>query len=342
MTISLAAPAATASPVEWRRGLAPTLQRLSEGQAGTVSRRQLLHLGFTDSTIEANLRGRRWQRVHEGVYATFTGPLPFGTRVWAATLACGPGAVASHITALRLSEMRLLTEAEAIHISVDHRRTVSAPDEVIVHRRRDLHRFVHSVRSPPTVRFEDALLHEAARWEKRSRGVGLIADGCQQRISTSRRLVSALALLPRLPGRALWLAVLADVSTGAVSALELRYLQDVERAHGLPALQRQVGSTLLGNRIWRDGEYGEFGIVHELDGRLDHEWFLQRALDRRRDVAAASSGKVVVRHGWADVLDYSCESAGLVVELLRLRGWQGRPLRCSPICRIESATSLHG
>ncbi|MGI8888925.1 MAG: hypothetical protein ACR2GB_08165, partial [Nocardioidaceae bacterium] len=147
--------------------------------------------------------------------------------------------------------MRLGSDDEAIHVSIDHRRTLKAPRGIILHRRRGLVRFVHPARRPPSVRFEDAVLHVAARSRKRSDGIAIIADACQQRITSPSRLRHSLVGLPTLPGHLLWSAVLGDVAVGAHSLLEIRYLRDVEQAHGLPHLQRQGAATVLGKHTWR-------------------------------------------------------------------------------------------
>ena len=72
---------------EWRM--------LLDAQCGIVDRRQALDLGFTARRIEHRLTSGKWQRVHEGVYATFSGPLPRDARLWAAVRRAGDGAMLS-------------------------------------------------------------------------------------------------------------------------------------------------------------------------------------------------------------------------------------------------------
>ncbi len=71
----------------------------------------------------------------------------------------------------------------------------------------------------------------------------------------------------RLTHRRLLANVLGDVAAGAQSALEIEYLRDVERAHGLPDGERQQPS----GRTWQDVRYRRFSTIVELDGRLGHE-----------------------------------------------------------------------
>src|SRR5919112_5316723 len=72
---------------------------LCQRQAGAIARRQALDAGLTRSQVRHAVRSGRWRTLHPGVYATFTGPLPFATRLWAGLLHAGPSAVASHESA---------------------------------------------------------------------------------------------------------------------------------------------------------------------------------------------------------------------------------------------------
>ena len=64
---------------------------LLDAQCGIVDRAQAKQAGFSDRQIWHRLRSGRWQRVHEGVYATFTGPLTRDARLWAALRRAGEG-----------------------------------------------------------------------------------------------------------------------------------------------------------------------------------------------------------------------------------------------------------
>jgi hypothetical protein len=86
-------------------------------QAGVVSRQQALDAGFTRKAIEWRLHTGAWRRVHQGVYATFTGKLSREARLWAVVLRLGAGAVLSYETA---AEIQHLTDrpSQQIHISL--------------------------------------------------------------------------------------------------------------------------------------------------------------------------------------------------------------------------------
>lgn len=210
------------------------LRDLARAQAGVVSRDQAMRLGLTPDVVRAAVKARRWQRIHRGVYALFTSPLPEPSRVWAGLLWAGNGAALAGPTAIRQYGVNLADPDGRIHLLVDHERRIGSTDSVRVTRRRDLQRFVHPVRQPPTLRLEDAVLHHAANGPEVAAGLGLLADACQSRRTTPDRLHAALLDLPALRNRQIWAAVLDDVATGAHSFLEISYLRRVERAHGLP------------------------------------------------------------------------------------------------------------
>lgn len=61
-----------------------------------------------------------------------------------------------------------------------------------------------------------------------------MASACQKGLTTDARLREALASRPGQPHRRLLLEPLDIVAEGAEGAAEVRYVRDVERAHGLP------------------------------------------------------------------------------------------------------------
>jgi hypothetical protein len=125
--------------------------------------------------------------------------------------------------------------------------------------------------------------------------------------------------------------LLADVAEGAQSPLELRYRNDVERAHGLPTGTRQAarrsGRLEATARSYRDVLYDDFGLVVELDGKAGHV-DRGRLRDLRRDNVTTLRGERTLRYGWFDVTEEPCLSAFQVAAGLRLGGWTGLPTRC--------------
>lgn len=103
------------------------LEDLVPLQRGVVARHQALADGMTRHAVTARLESRRWQKLHDGVYYTFTGPVPREAQLWAAVLRVGHGAVLSHETA---AEVWGITGelSPVIHVSV-HRQagTLTVP-----------------------------------------------------------------------------------------------------------------------------------------------------------------------------------------------------------------------
>ena len=73
--------------------------RCAAEQRGVISREQLRAIGFSDGAIDREAAKTRLHRVFRGVYAYGNPAIGERGRLWAATLACGPGAVVSHRSA---------------------------------------------------------------------------------------------------------------------------------------------------------------------------------------------------------------------------------------------------
>jgi hypothetical protein len=128
--------------------------------------------------------------------------------------------------------------------------------------------------------------------------------------------------------------ILAAAGDGIHSVLEYRYLNDVERAHGLPQSKHQVRVVIDGRSAYRDAYYEEYQVAVELDGRMAHP-DEERWRDRRRDVKAGIQGIVTCRYGWREVYGHPCETALFQAQILRQRGWPGSPRSCSIGCPVR-------
>lgn len=307
---------------------------LMQSQDGVVSRRQLLELGVDDNDIERALRRREWARLDQGVYVDHTGPPTAAQRAWGAVLFYWPAALAG-ASALAAHNVRGFepTVDSPLHVCVDRSRSIRRRPGVRVEQLVGWEDKCQLHLSPPRLRVEHALLGEAAARARPDGAVALLGDACQQGRTTAARLGEALVERPRLKHRRLLATILDDVAAGAYSALERRYLQHVERPHGLPtgARQRRVRS---GRHVaFRDVDYLELGTIVELDGRFGHEKALDRWADLDRDLTASVAGQLTVRIGWKQVLE-PCRLANLVGRILVTRGWTGAVRPCGPACEL--------
>jgi hypothetical protein len=305
-----------------------SLPQVLHGQAGVVSRRQLLALGLVDTDIRRMVRRKDLARLHPGVFLEHNGQPTWPQRAWAACLYYEPAALGPVAT---LVTNGLLTSTTSTLVDVvlsPHRRVGPVPG-IEVGRSIAFDKELHPLRRPPQLRLESAVLRVASNARDDAAAVAILADACRSRRTTAERLGDSLAGLPRLPRRAFLAAVLEDVAHGVQSVLEHRYLRDVERAHGLPRGVRQ-GRVLHGREVaYRDVEYLKRLLVIELDGSF-HDPAEARWDDLERDVASALRGARTVRLGWRQVLD-PCRTAQSVGRLLGALGWEGHTQRC-PRC----------
>ena len=307
------------------------LDEVCARQAGAITRVQARAAGLTDEAIEARLHGGRWQRVFGRVYATFSGPVPRGCLLWAAVLRAGEGATLSHETAAEL--VGLLDGPSArIHLTVPAGRRIAPVPGVQLHRSRLVHVTRHGSRLPPQTRVEDTVLDLTQSATDLDTALSWCARACGRRLTTPARLPVALDARRRVRWRAELSAVLQDVGDGCHSLLELKYLRDVERRHGLPRARRQAATERPdGGRGYADVSYDELGVLVELDGRVAHPEHA-RWRDMERDNAAAITGAAVLRYGWADVAQRPCAVAAEVAAMLQTAGWSGTLRRCGSTC----------
>jgi hypothetical protein len=115
--------------------------------------------------------------------------------------------------------------------------------------------------------------------------------------------------------------------------LEFRYVNRVERPHGLPTAARQYRVTRAGHHQYQDVTYQAYGVVVELDGLVAHPVEL-RWRDIRRDNANTVDDQRTLRYGWADVTEQPCRVAAEVGSVLFRRGWDGRLRRCGLACLL--------
>ena len=307
------------------------------GQFGLVTRAQALGAGVTRKTVACHLEAERWVVVHPGVYLTTPGRSDWSVRSMAALLWAGRGAVLFGGSAGYAWGL-LHAEPDVVHVAVPYPRLVSGRPGVAIKRRTsasrvDPYAWPHRIASTHTV-------FDLADGRPLDRAVMLAACALDLRLCTADQLVTALASRKRQTDRRVLLEMLTDVAAGSNSAAELRYLRDVERAHGLPPSRRQAP---IGDGRRRDVEHEEFGLVVEIDGRLGHQAWAERQRDGRRDRGAAVTGRLTVRAFWPDLVPTPCGLAGDVAAILSTRGWRGQPSACRPTCSLrEGSVPLWG
>lgn len=303
------------------RSLSRTILDLAEAQSGVLSCQQVLDLGGSDALIRRMLRDGHWHRIAAGVLATTMSTTWLGL-VWAGILVAGPSAVVGGAAGAHLHGIG--PEPERIDIWVPDRSPRSRSPWFF-------HRSARTGRGePPRASLEQASLDLCASDDPDGIAATLATTLSTRR--TSVRSLRSLALAtPTLRHRKMILGMLEDVGSGAESALEVRYLRDVERAHGLPVGRRQVS---VSTSTRSDVGYLEHLVLVELDGRLGHDgegvW-----RDWARDNDHALAEYTTLRYGWSDVVRRPCEVAWQVGEVLRQRGWTGVLHRCRSCRKVH-------
>ena len=306
------------------------LQQLLGDQDGVVSWTQLMGVGQPHD-VERMLRRRELRPVHPRVYVNHTGPLTRAQREWAAVLYAGSAALCLE------SALPGADDDGPIHVAIDASRRVLDLPDVKVHRVVGLKERVQWNLSPPRVRYEHTVLELAHRARTEAAVIRLLTDAVGSRRTTVARLRAALAERGRTRRHAWVLRLLDDIEGGTCSVLEHGYLTRVERPHGLPSPSRQVPRRSPEGQEYRDVEYGEFGLVVELDGRTGHAGWDNEGRDADRDLDDLVAQRVTARVRWAQVFGRECRTAERIGTLLQQRGWRGVPQPCGPGCLLRAA-----
>jgi very-short-patch-repair endonuclease len=323
--------------------LSGVCQRLLARQRGVLARWQVAEFGTDSSLIRNRLRFGRWQPLYRGVFCEYTGEPRRDSLLWAAVVRCGPEAVLSHYTAAELDGIPG-RRTEAIHVTVPSRQKVAfasgefarALPRIVVHRSGRLAESRHPVKSPPRTRVEDTVVDLVELARDLDDVFSWLSAACAGGHTTPGRLASAVACRPKLRWRADVLVGLAEVASGVHTVLERRYVQGVERAHGLPRADRQVRTRRDTRSAYLDNLYQDYGLIVELDG-LAYHLVQDRWQDIHRDNYFARSDILVLRYNWADITVRPCQVAAEVAAALRKRGWPGgKRSRCA-LCHTAAA-----
>lgn len=304
---------------------------LLDAQCGIADRTQARRAGFSDRQIWHRLQSGRWQVVQHGVYATFTGPLSREARLWAALRRVGTGAMLSHETAAEVHGLVDRPASQTIHIMVPPGRRPAQGRTIrglVVHRSGESSPQLPITWKLPRTTIEDTVLDLIEAAPSFQVGYGWLARAVSRRFTSTAMLRAALAGRKRARYRGELAVALGETDDGIHSGLELRYVREVERAHGLPSAQRQARREIAGRVHYRDNWFAEFRICVEIDGPTYHR-DEQVWKDKRRDnLNLAEDGAETFRFGPVEVTELACESAAMVAAALARNGWQGTPHPC--------------
>jgi hypothetical protein len=251
----------------------------------------LLDRDVPETRIDSWIRSGRLHPEFTGVYAVGF-PLTTPQERWmAAVLACGEGAVLSHLSAgAHLGFLAADTGRPEVSVP----QTREGIDGITLHRRRQQPRWIEH-RGIPTTTIAQTLLDLSATFTRRA----------------MERALGEAQLLPQFSARALDQA-LESRQRGVV---QLRDLWRVEHGVGIPRnvmerkflkLMRDAGLRRPAiNQRWQRWEIDALwlpeGIAVELDGRAPHTRAAQFQRDRDKDADLQLAGLIALRYTWADL-----------------------------------------
>jgi very-short-patch-repair endonuclease len=263
---------------------------LAEAQHGVVTRAQLLELGLNRGSITHRIQLGRLVPVHRGVYTIGHRLLSREGRWMAAVLACGRGAVLSHLSAAALWRIRQSDRIEVTTLAGHRGRS-----GIFVHRsplredERTAHRGIPTTTVPRTLLDLSAVVRPD---DLRS----ALRQAEQLRLTDPLSLSDLAERYPRRPGAATVRALLQEAMRGLNvirSELEERF-QGLLLNAGLPL--PQTNQLVEGFEV--DCVWPQHRLIVELDGRAVHDTRYAFEEDRVRDRILAAAGWRVIRITW--------------------------------------------
>lgn len=292
--------------------------------AGVVTTGRLVELGADRAWLSRQVRSGHWQRLHQGILLTHSGPVSWRSAAFGALLYAGDRASLSHHAAAYLNRMTP-RPPDLIDVTIPADRRLEPSRGIVVHHRA---RLPAMVSSPWRTSVVDTALDLVA-----------IADGADDVLAWLCEAVRAraqpwelrreLASRPTMRNRALARELLAEVVEGVESPLEGRYHRDVERSHGLPRSELQVREVIGGVWIRADRIYRKHGLRIELDGALAHPGGRTDRDTWRDNAVLLETAERTLRYRWRHVSVTPCRTTQQVVEGLRQAepALQARPCR---------------
>jgi hypothetical protein len=279
----------------FREGNTPlerAVAELAEGQWGVVSLAQLRGLGLGERAVQQRAQVGRVRRVHRGVYAVGHAPLRREGRWLAAVLACGEGAVLSHVSAAAHWGL-LQIDATLIEVTTPVSRRGTAG--VRRHRSRSLiardttnHQGIPVTTVPRTL-LDLAASIPAHRLER------ALAQAERLQLYDHRAIEDLIARSNGHRGRTLLTQATAVEPKFTRSELEAWFLALVREIELPEPLVNETLSAPDHPRLEVDFCWPSQRLIVELDGWDTHHTRAAFEQDRRRDAALQSAGWRVLR-----------------------------------------------
>lgn len=214
-------------------------------QSGVVACWQAKRLGLSAEAFRNRLRRGDWQRLHHGVYATFTGRPDREAQLWGALLRAGPDAVLSHHTAAERHGL-LARPSTVIHVAVPSGHNPARGMKIsglVVHRSDSALVRRHPAMTPPCTRVEDTVLDLIRMARTADEAYDWVCKALGQRRTTAERIRAALMGCPRPDGK---LASGTGRETGTWTTFTRRIDSASNSTEPPPTPLRNDGTTIAG------------------------------------------------------------------------------------------------
>jgi very-short-patch-repair endonuclease len=262
-------------------------------QHGHVTRRQIVALGVSTTSVDRWLTAGRLVRVHAGVYAVGYRRVEPVAVAMAAVLACGDGAVLSHDSAAALYGWRRWPPMPEVTSRSPARRPGICG---------------HRTRSLPS---SDCTRQLGVPVTAAARTINDLKPRLTRRQFT--RMVNDARRERRISAEAV--VCLLGYTTGPTrSEFEAAFLRFCRR-FGLPAPQTLV--IVEGYEV--DALFERHRVVVELDGWQYHDDRAAFAADRERDATLLAAGYLTVRITWDRLRDTPAREAARLRDILNQR-----------------------
>ena len=250
-------------------------------------------------TIGSWVAAGRLLRPYRGVLVLPERADEWTTRALAAVLATD--GVLSHASALTV--WRLAPESLPLHVSVPTGRSALRRPGLTVHRVEQLEGDrlgPFPVTDLPRALVDTwALAHAGTGRRRAVEGARAAVINClRDRRATPEQIRAAHTYRPTLPGRAVLQELLTLVEQGCQSELEIWGVRHVLHGPGIPLFVQQHRVALPSGNVRLDAALPELKVAVEMDGMAFHDSPEARERDRRRDVALAALGWVVLRFSY--------------------------------------------
>jgi very-short-patch-repair endonuclease len=276
------------------------LARIAARQHGLVSHRQLAAVGLSTKAVTRRVERGRLHRIYRGVYAVGHAQRTSEARWMAAVMACGPGAVLSHLDAAALWKI-YNGEGALVHVT----RTTKAGQRlagVRVHRARRLDPEDVTVKNGIPVTTVARTLVDLTDVLGRDRILRAMREADYLRLLDLNALNAAVQRGRGRKGLNVLKQALKHHTPGQIVRDELEHrFAELVRAAGLPMPDTNVRVQTRRRRYTVDCLWREQRVAVELDGRAAHAREMAFEEDRARDAALSASGLRPLRFTWRRV-----------------------------------------